>query len=712
MSGGNGSGLAIARSKSGEKKPEYQPTEAERRIISDVTTKYQQKDRTKRAYEKTWFVSHAALVGQHYLVWNDINRAFEIPMRSPAHRIRLVINMMLAYWRRTKARLTAHRPGLHVAPATTNEDDVERARLNLHVLESEFERLGFQVVFKEGVGWVLEAGNTIFAFRWNPWAGAPLFEEQPVMDEDPSTGAQVPRVDPATGQPMTQQVPVLDEFGRQLHRGETELEVASPYEFEIDPNATSLDDAEWCMRNSIKKVSWVRENYRRMGKYVQAEDVYVSAFYQKRHKQLVGIYGYSNEAVAGEEREDPKDCVVVHEYWERPSEDHPNGRCVIVAGGVLLHDGPNPYDELLRIGIWFPYVHTGEIRVPGRFWYMATVEQAFPLNKNLNRARSQEVENRQLHGRPKILVPRTAKIRQGSFDAEAGEKIDYNPGPHGERPELIWPQSTAASTQAEIQHTMNDLQNILAWHESSQGIMPSANAPGVAIDKLQQADETSLGETESHLRDAIIRMGRIVLAMANQFWTEERMVRVAGEDTEVAAMKIRGEQLRGEDDLDYYCVRMMPQSTMWRDPQAQRKMVDDLLKMQVINPVDHRAFILKALDQASIEDIFKDDHLDAQWANQENNLMAEGQYSVPRDFENHQIHLQELNRFRKTERYRKLPPEAQKLFDTHAQQHEQLMVMVGQKAMAQQAVVQAPMREAVAPPGKGGSPEPAPSPAA
>lgn len=678
--------LAISKPDQNGAKPVYEPSEDEKRIVASVKKKYRQRDGTKKAYEKTWFINHAAILGQHNLVWNEFNRAFEIPLRAPSNRTRLIVNYMMSYWRRTKARLTAHRPGLHVAPATTDEEDVEISRLSLHTLEGEFERLCFQKVLKEFVGLGLE-GNAFMMPRWDPWGGPVMMEDRPVMASDPMTGTESPQVD-EMGQPVTERVPVTDEFGRTLHVGEICLDIVSGFEIDKDEHATSTEDARWIMRSTIRHLDWIKEHYQEKGRYVQGEEVYANNLYLKRHRQLVGMLGAG--AIEGGEREqEAKDSAVVHEYWERPSLKNPEGKLVVVAGEVLLHSGPNPYRRMLEAGIPIPICHFGEVKIPNRFWMMSMIEQAFPLNKNLNRARSMEVENRNLHGRPKVLIPKICKVREGSFDAEAGEKVSYMPGPRGEKPEFMWPQSTAAATQAEIQHSISDIQEVLSYHEVSRGILPSANIPGVAVDKLQQADDTVLGDTEGILRDAITKIGRMILCLAAEFWDEDRLVKVTGDGDAVVAKYVSGRQLSGEKQANYYDVRMIERSTMWRDPDQQRKMVEELMKMGLLDPVAHRSLILKMLDQSSVEDVFQDDRLDQQHAWQENESMQTGQPAMPRDFENHEIHLSVHNRFRKSERYRALPPELQTVLDQHCEMHEALMLQVAQKRAMMQMQAQA-----------------------
>ena len=661
--------------------PVYEPTPEESSVLTTLKRRYEEKELNKRAYEKTWFINGSFIRGHHYVSYNDSSKTFEVPFRVPQHRVRLAINYVLAYYRRTRARLTAHKPGLFTRPATTDQEDVERARLDQKVLDSEFYRLNQQAKLKASVGWMLECGTGLRYLSWNPWAGPPLFEDQPVVD--PETGQQA--VDPETGEPLTQRVPMKDEHGRQLHEGENELEVVSPYEVTVDPMATDLDDAEWIMRSKIRSLTWIRDHNPDKGHFVKKEDVHLHDFYQKRIRQMVGIHGFASDMESnGESSDSGQASAIVHEYWERPTQKYTRGRLIVVANNVVLFNGENPYNHQL-----LPFEKIDELKVSGRFWGMAMVEQAIPLQRNLNRARSQEVENRTLMGRPKWLVPRTAKVRQSSFDSEAGEKIDYTPGPRGEEPRVLVPPPTYQSTQMEIQHTISDMQEILSYHEVSRGILPSANIPGVAVEKLQQADDTSMGDTASNIEYGLIRMGRMLLSNCAQFWKEDRLVRAGGEATRIEAMKIRGEDLVGkQQNADYFDVRMISGSTLTRDPAQQRKMVQDLMQLGFLDPVAHRDVIAKILDVAEIETAFEDDRLDEQWAERENELMEQGEFSLPRDFENHDIHLKVLDRFRKTERYRRLPPNIKVLYDNHAALHKKVAVEVGQERMLIQAAIQ------------------------
>ena len=673
----------------------YIPAPDELRRIQAVKKKYEAREQTKKVYEKTWFVNGSFIRGQHFVSYNDETQNFEVPYRVPRHRVRIPINLELAYYRRTKARLTAHKPALFAGPATTHQDDIERARLDEKVLESEFYRMGFQTKHKDKIGWALECGSGLFYFHWNPWAGEPLFEEKPVTDEFGQ-----PVLDPETGEPQVERIPMTDEHGRQLHEGQNELEVVNPYEIDVDPMATNLDDAEWIMRSKIRSLDWIKTNYPEKGHLVDKEDVQIHSFYEQRLKQIVGIHGSSTSGQGGKNGLLDVDgpSAVVHDYREAKSEKYPKGRHLVTAGNVELYNGENEYKHGL-----LPYMKTDEITVAGRFWGGAVIEHMIPLQRVVNKAASNQVEDATLAGRPKLLVPKTAKLRQEQFDAEPGEKIEYTVGPRGERPELLTPTSNHLATQTIIENAVRFMQEISSWHEVSRGILPSANIPAEGIQLLQSADETAMGDTASNIDSSLIRLGKMVLSNCNQFWGEERLVRAGGEGARLEAMKVRGEDLVGQDpNADYFDVQVIPGSTMMRDPGKQREQVDYMLKMGILNPIAHRDVIVKLMDVANIESAFEDERQDEQYATRENEQMEQGAFSIPRDFENHDIHIKVLDRFRKSERYRRLPAEIQALYDEHAAIHKQLAVQVGQEKMMIQAMIQQAGMPPEEQPGEGG----------
>lgn len=656
-------------------KPEetYVPTPDEVRLAQKIEDNYRKGKDAKTLFERQAYVNHAAFFGSHWAEWNSVLQKFQIPARSTPSAARVQVPWMLAYFRRTLSRLTAHKPGFFVQPVSPDQEDQERSDRALHALESEYERLGMEKKIREFVGLMLE-GNALIEFSWNPFAGRDLKAED--------------------GQP------VLDSSGRQVRQGDTEAEVFSMFELTVDGDATDLqEDAQWAIRSAIRTTSWIRRHYPEMGRFVKGEDVWINETWRARHRNVVGIQGSVDQTSA---REKIGDAALVHAYWERPTAERPKGRLVVTAGGLILFKGPIPYTRLLReSGLWIPIVHSGEVKVPGRFWFSAMCEFAFPLNRLLNRAVTQEEVNRGIFGNGKWLRPSTCSIIEGSFDGPAGEAVVYESSVPGQKPEQVTYQSVSAATETVINRALQFIQETLAWHEPSRGILPSATTPGVAIDMLQKADDTSLGATEANLRDALSQMGRIILSFVAQFWSEERLARRTGEDGRTVSRGISGKDIDSDEEGFTFDVRVTPHSMSWRDPEEQRKLLDYLVQRGFIDPKDpmQRAEALKILDRADTRSYFRDDQLDVGYSNEENEMMAAGTFSFPMPFENHALHRREHDRYRKSDKYRLLPPERKKLFDDHDALHEQMTTALELKRAGQAKAVQA----VLAGPGPGGS---------
>jgi hypothetical protein len=146
-----------------------------------------------------------------------------------------------------------------------------------------------------------------------------------------------------------------------------------------------------------------------------------------------------------------------------------------------------------------------------------------------------------------------------------------------------------------------------------------------------------------------------------------------------------------------------------------RQMVLDLWDRQILTP-DQKDRVLKMIDMPSdLDALMQDDVIDRDRANEENEAFLglggeEGLAKIqqargpaileaeqetmsgipgddmagtlrglgvePRDFENHQVHLERHNRFRKGRQYRALSPQAQAIVDEHCDRHSQFLALM------------------------------------
>jgi hypothetical protein len=100
--------------------------------------------------------------------------------------------------------------------------------------------------------------------------------------------------------------------------------------------------------------------------------------------------------------------------------------------------------------------------------------------------------------------------------------------------------------------------------------------------------------------------------------------------------------------------------------------------------------VLKLLEFGDVEGIYDDIDLDTSQAQRENELMKQGQYEEPEDFENHEVHIYEHNKFRKTEEYDALPDEIKQLFAQHVAVHQSFLQQQGGMMSQLQQLLQQP----------------------
>jgi len=82
--------------------------------------------------------------------------------------------------------------------------------------------------------------------------------------------------------------------------------------------------------------------------------------------------------------------------------------------------------------------------------------------------------------------------------------------------------------------------------------------------------------------------------------------------------------------------------------------------------------VMAELMDVPISTISPDNAFDIRQQRNENLTMAMGKFIKPASWENHEIHLRELNNYRKTSEYRRSSDRIKQMLEAHAQLHEQL----------------------------------------
>jgi hypothetical protein len=436
----------------------------------------------------------------------------------------------------------------------------------------------------------------------------------------------------------------LDEYSSK--KGDFCYEAITPFNIYV-PNLLEIDlqKQPYVIHAVTKSVDWVNNTFPQLKGKVNTDAASTTDILDSGFLNVIGA------------RSVKKEEVLVLECWIKPGNSlMPNGGLAIIVGG-----------QVASIVDGFPYKHN---RYPfqklenvesGRFYTTSVLEDLVPLQREYNRTRSQIIESKNMMAKPKLLAA-SGSIEAKQITSEPGQTIYYKMGYPAPTPL----QLTALPNYVlqEVQQLQQDMDDLVGQHEVSRGQNPSQVTAATALSFLKEQDDTVIAGVIQSLESALEEMGRQTLGLAVQFWDSERMVRTVGADGTFDAQLYQASAIKKNQDIRVESGSALPQSKA-----AKQAFVMDLLKMGLIPPEKG----LEMLDIGGIEKIYEDYLVDVRQAQRENQKMMMSIAQEPNDFDNHQVHLDVHNKFRKGQQFEALPDPIKEIFQQHVALHQQAM---------------------------------------
>lgn len=609
-------------------------------FVSYIKKKFDQSKTQRYMLEKNWFMQVAYYRGLHYYSWNERDRQLREPA-TPSWRVKLVVNYALSTVETALAKLLKNKPILNVVPATSDDKDVSTAKMADRILEVLWEQTGTPEKDHELGKWMLVCGTAFSHIYWDGKAGIPFTEQVPGPD----------------GQ-MTQET---------FYPGAMSAEVVPPFEIYEMPGATGMHNCWILGRQKARHIEDVRQQWPDVADQIQPDsDIHSSTQFDIKLLTL-GLGGSQSYSP----QKNLEDMVMVRELWERPEalsdeerEEFPKGRLLTCCGNVLLHPPmANPYDHGE-----IPYVKYDAITIPGQFWGMGYPELMMSLNRAYNRGRSRILEGLALMGSPKWLMTSSSAAGREAIDSEPGEVVSYNQGE--DAPQMVSPPAIIAPGHMEsMTRDVADINEVTGLREVSRGGAPTGVSSGVAINLLQEQDDTRFGLVAARWEKGKERTGRLMLYTARQFMIEPRLMKLAGDDGTIDAVDFMGADLGNNVDVKVVLGSAMPQSKI-----ARQALFLDLWDKGVI-PREDPKIMWSLMDMEYLTELLKKELADERCADWENREMQRGMPMEVLDFQDQGIHLTRHNIVRKGPRYAQMDPMIRAIFDWHCQQHEQKQQM-------------------------------------
>lgn len=640
------------------------------RVIEWTKSNHARCRTVRQQIERQWYINMAFYIGRQNVSVIPVSsgssaasgvRLYVPP--APYYRARPVFNRIRPAIRNELAKLTAQKPTATIVPSTGEDEDLAAATAGEQIWESIYRGKKIDSVFRQTMMWTLSTGNGFLKSYWDPT-----------------------KVD-KSGNP-----------------GDFVYENVTPFHiFVPDMLTEDIEDQPYVIHVQTKSPEWVKMNYPGVNpapNVMEASDILNDSFLQ-----LVGAGDFRREA------------VLCYEVWVKPGhvEFMPNGGMFNIIGSTLVQfvEG-NPYMHQE-----YPFTKFGHLPT-GRFYCDSVINDLIPVQREYNRTRGQIIEAKNRMAHPQLIAA------QGSIDAskmttEPGQVIYYKLGYPEPRPLEL--QGLPTYVMQEVDRLLMDFEDISGQHQVSKGQAPSGVTAATAINFLQEQDESMLATTFANIERGYEKIGYQTLCYVKQYWDTPRIVKISGKDSQFNVISFQGADLRDNTDIRVEAGSALPTSRA-----AKQAFLMDLMGQGFIPPEKG----LELLDVGGVQRLYDDIKVDSAQASRENMRMAavtqdimdqymqtflppadpmadamaqmsgqppqqqglvdpntgeplvdaSGMPSEPplivpvNSYDNHQVHIQVHNTYRKSQQFETAEPEIKALFEAHVNQHMMAMGVV------------------------------------
>lgn len=613
----------------------YTSDRAQRELLATINDWFRDAKSARLSFEREWYMNLAFYFGKHYVQWSNtvadsgIMRLFEPPV--PPWRVRLVSNKIKPIIRKELAKVLKEKPQPYVIPASTDDDDLAAARAGEALFEHLTRELLYDRTLRRTMFWTLICG-TAFMKDWY----------------DPKK---------------------RDKEGVE---GSICLEPVNPFQLYVpDPQEIELEYQPYIFHVLAKEPGWVEEVY---GKRVEPDSATGSGVLEQRFLNAMGV------------QQLPRRYVAVKECWVKSCKKFPDGAHITFAGDTILNvaeEWPFQYGD-------YPFTKFDHVPT-GQFYSQSIIPDLVPLQKEMNRTRSQIVEAKNRMAKPQLIAPR-GSVDPSKVTSEPGLIIFYTPGFNPPQPiPLVAIPNYVIDEIARCQRDMDDL---AGQHEISKGSTPTGVSAATAISFLQEQDDSMISQTVTSLEEGTARIGQHLLSHVDQFWEAERTVRAIGENNAYEVFQFNKAAIRGNTDLQVQAGSATPRSTA-----AKQAFIMELMEKKWITPEQG----LRYLNMSETGRMYEELQVSARQAQRENLRMANGEDVTTNTYDEDAIHVAEHDMYRRRQAFERLDDDAKIRFENHVAMHKQRLGL-------QQGTPIAPGQDVPPPPsgeaGGGGTPPP------
>ena len=360
-----------------------------------------------------------------------------------------------------------------------------------------------------------------------------------------------------------------------IQTGEVTTESVLPFNFFPDRMADRARKMRYQGIQSLKPIEWVEDTFKIK---VMPSDNAAAMDYQRRLMTLVGQVspwkGYGLETQSLDVFAD-KACIF-REVEFKPNRAYPKGRYICGTSDKILLDVPRMPIVVQEDGqfYWTCTDFHGNF-VPGRFWSDPTVNDLISPQKSINEIDKAARDNRKTLGRNRVVTPSELILKRRTEVGENFLILQYDGKTSGGLAPQIQPGTPLPAQyfqerevqKATIQDSSGDPKNILKGHA------PSAQASGIMVDMLTETAQAGQAPDVERYETKMGLVYKKRLLCAQEAYTEERTIKIAGAGSQAEAKQFKGADLRKNTDI-----KLEPDSGLATTQAGRRQVLTDLVK--------------------------------------------------------------------------------------------------------------------------------------
>lgn len=623
-------------------------------------------------------------VSNQWIGWNRSDRRIvQLPLEDGQERITL--NKIKPRVMTLLAKHTKNKVKYDVVPASKEEQDIDAAKGADKFLQFQWNELGFTQKTRD-----IFLNMLVKKRCWlKTW-----FDAEAGDDITPQEGE-----------------PGYEEDMNPVHKGEIRARVCDPLTIFADPTATTEEEIRWIIERKARDVDELFEEY---GVKVTPDD---SVDYLNSYD----ITRINSDGIASNESKRKQNMVLVYELWYKPCKKYPKGAKITVANGQEL-DYNEESGEL-------PYHLFGYIPIPGTLTYEAVVTDMIPVQRGINIKRSMIATHAKTVGNAIWTIPIGSAVDEEEITNESSAFIHYNAAGGGE-PKRVPAPDIPSFYDRDLANDANDMDDMSGSREVSQGTMPKGLDTLGGLQIMVEQENEKLVVAASNYEQGMKKVMSRILRLMKKHFTEERQGKIVGEGNEIEVISFNASDLTGNEDIHVIEGSSLPEMKaaqqerimlMWDKGAIMKKdgTPDSQTLLRLMGMGDStELFEQTALDEnnAKMEDKTFEDFLAdpqamevvAQYVQeyqgtagvlQENGIppteWAQFVPPIPQgipdiwDSDDDEVHIRIHNTFRKTTRYREMPPELRQMVDIHYQKHvDRLQAPIIAQQQAEQEMMQ------------------------